>query len=249
MLNLILVGLHILAVTSQDQDSDTDTDQELVCGSYGKVVTIEAEKYVCNGMPVDAQEYATLSDEAACEAYVGERDVCLCPADYYGRTCESKRALDCSVNQVPLSCDDPGKDYNTDIPGFAACVRFDKDEVITLEFVSNCTVQNLGESIDSYYLDGALDSTEQIILENPFIYAINYPYAKSMELYTGEGVLNTIDWTLITDRNTTFKVELTSEEVLGIESWTISLDMSLISKKYYTSGRIYYQMSNSPIRT
>jgi hypothetical protein len=154
------------------------------------------------------------------------------------------------MSQVPLTCDeDPGKDYNKKIPGYAACIRFSKNEIIQLDFISNCTVQNLGESIDSIYLDEALVTEEQILQNYTFRYAIDLPYAKSMEDYSGEGYLQIIDWNRFTDRNTVFNTSLTSDEILGLKPWSVSIDTSQIDKKYYVSGRIYYQNSNIYLRT
>lgn len=258
---LFLLYLYTLPIYSQDavedsegqdagEDSDGQNEAELTCGSYGQIVTFPVQVYECNGKTVTSADYSQLQDTQFCVILEAERKGCLCPADYFGRNCEKKRALLCNMNQVPLTCDeDPGKDYNTKIPGYAACIRFSENEIIKLDFISNCTVQNLGEYIDPYYLDGALETEEQILQKYTFTYTIDLPYAKSMEDYSGEGYLQIIDWNRFTDRSTTFNTILTSEEILGFKSWSVYIDTSQINKKYYVSGRIYYQNSNIYPRT
>ncbi|CAG9323506.1 unnamed protein product [Blepharisma stoltei] len=215
----------------------------LNCNAYGIAATVDASVYSCNNITVTRANYQILKDITKCETHVTPYNICICPADYQGKTCQGKRQTSCVLSMISPSsgdCDTSGN-YNSNLKGFPVCMKVTMDSVASIVIQANCTTKTAGPSIDSYYLSMTDINETQVIKNYTFKYEVNDGKVYSSGPLSASVSTKFIDYNRPTSYNGTLQEIVGASAVLGSQT-LLSYNLNRVPKNCLNSGRLYYQV-------
>lgn len=214
----------------------------LLCGQYGRSIQIDGLRYYCNDAEVSSSKYN--STDPACSSETVVTEGCLCPADYYGPTCESQRAISCEIDVLGPAYVDcvGGRDWSNELLGYPECFYVKPDATIDFSISAKCHTENPGVYIDEEYLNYTDKTVSEIYSDQvEFQYVIDNGEVVSSHEIEASLFLVFINFNKLSDKRGIKTSRVDRSGLLSEVLINVRFDLSTIPG-YEVAGRYYYDL-------
>ena len=231
-----------------DSPSDRKLQQiisSVECFNGGFPVKTKVTFYICNNKEVTKTFYEANQRNTSCGTNVTMRNLCYCPFDYYGTTCENFNIPYCSLNLTSnpnQQCE--GKDSKYYVYSYSLgdmpCYFAERDTNFKLKFQANCLPENEKWAYEGIKTE-SIAEYEPVSLEGVFQdYKINTEKLKISYYSDFTMRIRFINWHRIFQPYT-LETQLTAEQLTGENDieFKILLDSSL--DNYRLAGRYTFE--------